>query len=68
MSGFENLPRNGLEQLCINSANERMQMFLTEAMFVQEETDYISEGIMVSPAEFQNNDETVDFLFEVSIL
>ncbi|XP_076101725.1 chitin synthase chs-2-like [Mytilus galloprovincialis] len=67
MSGFENLPRNGFEQLCINSANERMQMFLTEAMFVQEETDYISEGIMVSPAEFQNNDETVDFLFEKPI-
>ncbi|XP_052098771.1 uncharacterized protein LOC127733452 [Mytilus californianus] len=67
MSGFENLPRNGFEQLCINSANERMQMFLTEAMFVQEETDYISEGIVVSPAEFQNNDEIVDFLFERSL-
>lgn len=65
MSGFENLTTNGFEQLCINAANEKMQKYLTEAMFVQEEAEYRNEGIEVPPAGFQDNDDVVDFLFKV---
>jgi hypothetical protein len=36
LSGFESLTRNGLEQLCINAANERLQA-LCDACLIDRE-------------------------------
>ena len=43
--GFENLPSNGLEQLCINYANERLQNFFLRNVVISEAEEYSRECI-----------------------
>ena len=43
--GFENLPTNGLEQLCINFANERLQNFFLRNVVISEAEEYSRECI-----------------------
>jgi myosin heavy subunit len=43
--GFENLPTNGLEQLCINYANERLQNFFLRNVVISEAEEYSRECI-----------------------
>jgi myosin heavy subunit len=43
--GFENLPSNGLEQLCINYANERLQNFFLKNVVISEAEEYSRECI-----------------------
>ncbi|KAJ8303957.1 hypothetical protein KUTeg_017540 [Tegillarca granosa] len=65
MSGFETLPKNGFEQLCINAANEQLQTFFNESVFLQEEMDYKLEEIDANEVNFKNNQPVVDLLFQV---
>lgn len=65
MSGFETLPKNGFEQLCINAANEQLHTFFNESVFVQEEMDYKLEEIDATEVDFKNNQPVVDLLFQV---
>lgn len=43
--GFENLPQNGLEQLCINYANERLQNFFLKNVVISEAEEYSRECV-----------------------
>src|SRR5690606_11321323 len=60
MSGFENFQVNSFEQLCINVANEHLQFFFNEHIFLHEEEQYASEGIYFSKIHFQNNEDLIE--------
>ena len=65
MSGFERIPHNGFEQLCINAANERLQKFFNETVFLMEKADYEAEGITMANLDFRDNQPVIDLLFKV---
>lgn len=60
MSGFENFALNSFEQLCINVANEHLQFYFNEHIFLQEEEEYFNEGIQFDVVEFQNNEDLIE--------
>ncbi|CAF3814740.1 unnamed protein product [Rotaria magnacalcarata] len=60
MSGFENFQVNSFEQLCINVANEHLQYYFNEHIFLQEEQDYRTENVSSDKVEFQNNEDLID--------
>ncbi|CAF3445909.1 unnamed protein product [Rotaria sp. Silwood1] len=60
MSGFENFQVNSFEQLCINVANEHLQYYFNEHIFLQEEQDYGTEGVSWEKVEFQNNEDLIE--------
>lgn len=60
MSGFENFRLNSFEQLCINVANEHLQYYFNHHMFLQEEQEYLQEGIEFKSFEFQNNEDLIE--------
>ena len=53
--GFENLPTNGLEQLCINYANERIQNFFLKNVLISESEEYTRECIYYPPIDPPDN-------------
>ena len=57
--GFECFPRNSLEQLCINFANEKLQRMFTEAVFESVLAEYTREGIDVGGMTFEDNSAVV---------
>lgn len=65
MAGFENFKENSFEQLCINSANERLQHYFNEHIFCLELREYQAEGIKQPKIKFSNNDELLNMLFKV---
>eukprot|EP00111_Clytia_hemisphaerica_P023422 TCONS_00069001-protein len=60
MFGFENFEANSFEQLCINVANEQLQFYFNEYIFVWEFEEYATEGIKAVPFEFNNNKPILD--------
>jgi len=46
--GFELMPKNSIEQLCINFANEKLQQLFNRHVFDDEEKAYSSEGLDAS--------------------
>ena len=64
MSGFENLPHNGLEQLLINMSAERIQYLINDLLLTQEYQQYKDAGVNVSTNGYKNN-ETLIGLFMV---
>jgi Myosin heavy chain len=64
--GFENFKQNSFEQLCINVANEQLQFYFNEYIFVWEFEEYASEGIKGGHAfEFKNNKPILDLFLQV---
>ena len=53
--GFENLMVNGLEQLFINYANEKLQSLFNLTVFNLERDEYMREGIDVSAIQCPDN-------------
>jgi hypothetical protein len=47
--GFERLPRNGLDQLCINYANEQLQQAFVRHHLVEEQRLFQEEGLPAVP-------------------
>ncbi|XP_060551419.1 myosin-IIIb-like [Ruditapes philippinarum] len=64
MAGFEHFQVNSFEQLCINSANERLQHYFNEHIFSLELREYQAEGIKQPKIKFSNNDELLNLLFQ----
>lgn len=60
--GFENFPKNSFEQLCINIANEQIQFYFNQYIFMWEQQEYMAEGIPVNLVEFSNNRPVLDML------
>jgi myosin heavy subunit len=66
MSGFENFQVNSFEQLCINVANEHLQYYFNEHIFLQEEQDYRTEGVKLEKIQFQNNEDLIELFMGVN--
>ncbi|XP_022093502.1 unconventional myosin-XVI-like isoform X2 [Acanthaster planci] len=62
--GFENFCRNSFEQVCINLANERLQNFFNEHIFLKEQDDCEQEGIKLDSISFTNNKPCLDLFLE----
>ena len=65
MSGFENFQVNSFEQLCINVANEHLQFYFNEHIFLQEEEEYFIEGLAFETINFQNNEDLIELFMGV---
>ncbi|XP_071086706.1 unconventional myosin-XVI-like [Haliotis cracherodii] len=62
--GFENLKNNGFEQICINLANEQLQMFFNERVFQQERQDCLLEGVPVIDVGCPGNHSAISLFLE----
>ena len=58
--GFENFGRNSFEQLCINFANETLQLFFNKHVFKEEQEAYKTERISWSVIGFKDNQAVID--------
>ncbi|KAF6163283.1 hypothetical protein GIB67_025147 [Kingdonia uniflora] len=55
--------KNGLEQLCVNYANERLQQHFNRHLFKLEQEEYRKNGIDCRQVDFEDNQECLN-LFE----
>jgi myosin heavy subunit len=62
--GFENLSPNGLDQLLINLANERLQKLFNDVTFKQELAIYNEEGIDFAKSDFPDNQQCLDLIIK----
>ncbi|XP_056289337.1 unconventional myosin-XVI [Pseudoliparis swirei] len=63
--GFEELQRNGFEQLCVNMTNERLRRYVSEVLFQQEQTECLQEGIAMETPPYPGNQPAVlDFFLQ----
>ena len=53
--GFETFEWNSFEQMCINVANEQLQYFFIEHVFLMAEEEYKKEGVGSLGIEFNDN-------------
>lgn len=53
--GFESLEENSFEQLCINYANESLQLFFNKHVFKMEQAEYAKERLEWEPMEWEDN-------------
>ena len=60
--GFENFSKNSFEQLCINFANETLQLFFNKHVFKQEQEEYKAERISWSVIGFKDNQSVIDMI------
>ncbi|GAB1610437.1 hypothetical protein Ahia01_001330000, partial [Argonauta hians] len=60
--GFECFPANSLEQLCINYANERLQLHYVQHFLQHLQAEYLNEDLEWSYTEFQDNQSNIETL------
>ena len=60
--GFESFELNSFEQLCINYANEELQLYFNNYLFKEEGKLYKVEGIDISDLDYPDNQECVDLI------
>ncbi|NXO71685.1 MYO15 protein, partial [Phainopepla nitens] len=60
--GFEDLGVNSLEQLCINFANEHLQLFFSQTVIAQEQEEYSQEQLAWIPISKLYSESCLDFL------
>eukprot|EP00730_Choanoeca_flexa_P008282 TRINITY_DN12472_c0_g1_i6.p1 TRINITY_DN12472_c0_g1~~TRINITY_DN12472_c0_g1_i6.p1 ORF type:complete len:1071 (+),score=320.96 TRINITY_DN12472_c0_g1_i6:3126-6338(+) len=58
--GFETFDTNGLEQLCINIANEQLQSFFNETIFEAEKLELAAEGVSGATISYLDNQPVID--------
>merc|ERR1719247_1049184 len=62
--GFENMPANGFEQLCINFANERLHEYFLEQVILSEKEEYVREHLPCPNVEPKTNTVLLNTLVE----
>lgn len=60
--GFDAFESNGLEQLCINYANETLQQLFNQHMFKLEMIEYERENIPFQSVEYPDNQKSIDVI------
>lgn len=65
--GFEHFEKNSFEQVCINLANEQLQFFFNQHIFMWEQVEYSKEGIDWSGINFADNKPVLDLFFNKPI-
>uniref|UniRef100_A0A0G4FJ49 Myosin motor domain-containing protein n=1 Tax=Chromera velia CCMP2878 TaxID=1169474 RepID=A0A0G4FJ49_9ALVE len=63
--GFECMPVNSFEQLCINVANERLQHFFVEKVLQSEQQLYLRQGLKWTPLELPDSTPVIDAVSKV---
>ena len=63
LSGFEDMHRNGFDQLLINVANERLQFYFNEYLFSREQREMQEGGIDWSKIQYENNADILGLFF-----
>eukprot|EP00045_Choanoeca_perplexa_P012455 m.135932 g.135932 ORF g.135932 m.135932 type:complete len:1063 (+) comp16014_c0_seq1:99-3287(+) len=58
--GFEIFDSNGLGQLCINIANERLQSFFNTVVFEAEQAELEAEGVTTTAIAYTSNQPVID--------
>lgn len=58
--GFEALGTNGLEQLCINYCNEKIQAIFIEDVVVRQQLEYANEGVDCSHIRYDSETRVID--------
>lgn len=58
--GFEDFRVNSFEQLCINLANEQLQFFFNEHVFLLEQLEYKKEGVSIDEITYVDNKPLLD--------
>ncbi|GAA6076610.1 unconventional myosin-IXb isoform X2, partial [Tachysurus ichikawai] len=53
--GFEDFKTNSFEQFCINYANEQLQNYFNQHIFLLEQADYVMEGISWTSVSYTDN-------------
>lgn len=53
--GFEDLAENSFEQLCINFANENLQLYFNKHVFKLEQAEYVRERLEWTPLPWEDN-------------
>ncbi|XP_062051238.1 unconventional myosin-XVI [Lepus europaeus] len=63
--GFEEFQKNDFEQLCVNMTNEKMHQYVTEVLFLHEQTECVQDGVAMETAYSPGNQTGVlDFFFQ----
>ena len=65
--GFENLATNGLEQLCINVANEQLQNYFNASVFAWQADAMAKEGIAMEEVSYTDNTRTMQLFVTMPI-
>ncbi|TMW60053.1 hypothetical protein Poli38472_000095 [Pythium oligandrum] len=60
--GFEVFPHNSFEQLCINFANETLQLQFNDYVFKMEQQEYEAQGVEWKYVEFLDNQDCVNLI------
>jgi myosin XV len=53
--GFESLEENSFEQLCINYANENLQLYFNKHIFKLEQAEYAKEKLEWNNLQWEDN-------------